>query len=215
MSSLAAEVSNSSPFEPSSSTSANTIDNSESSSSSSASNSVQNQLSIENSLSSPLTSSGSSSTTLNPSIESQTNNNMNNSGVASTALTNANFTAIPYLTHYLYPFQSESFLSATDLIAPSPASSASSNQSQNDAHSSHSSMDEPEMKKVKLSHYQYVNLIQNLKQSNSLFSYNAHNTASASTLNSVYSGNSIFMVHKKLEERIGGILCCTVCLGMN
>jgi hypothetical protein len=25
---------------------------------------------------------------------------------------------------------------------------------------------------------------------------------------------SIYMVHKKLEERIGGILCCTVCLDL-
>lgn len=26
--------------------------------------------------------------------------------------------------------------------------------------------------------------------------------------------SNIYMVHKKLEERIGGILCCTVCLDL-
>ena len=28
------------------------------------------------------------------------------------------------------------------------------------------------------------------------------------------SNSNIYMVHKKLEERIGGILCCTVCLDL-
>lgn len=28
------------------------------------------------------------------------------------------------------------------------------------------------------------------------------------------SNSNIYLVHKKLEERIGGILCCTVCLDL-
>ena len=62
-------------------------------------------------------------------------------------------------------------------------------------------LDEPETKKVKVSHFQY--LMENLK------SGGGNNLNTAMT----YTNSSIFMVHKKLEERIGGILCCTVCLG--
>ena len=62
-------------------------------------------------------------------------------------------------------------------------------------------LDEPEIKKVKVSHFQY--LMENLKSGGG----NNLNTAMS------YTNSSIFMVHKKLEERIGGILCCTVCLG--
>ncbi len=78
-------------------------------------------------------------------------------------------------------------------------------------------LDEPEAKKVKLAHYQYLNLIENLKQTNSVMSGGGgvggggggNNLTAALS----YTNSSIFMVHKKLEERIGGILCCTVCLG--
>ena len=213
MSSIAAEVSNSSPFEPSSSTSSTgSLDNSESSmSSSSVSNSAQLS---DNSTAS----SGSMSISVNMSPEmQQATGNVPSGGtsgptqVISAALANANFTAIPYLSHYLYPFQTDAFSSGvSDLVAASPASSSSSNSSYSN---SSSTTDEPEAKKVKLSHYQYVNLIQNLKQSNSLSSINAQHMASAAVqLN--YPSNSFFMVHKKLEERIGGILCCTVCLGV-
>lgn len=72
-------------------------------------------------------------------------------------------------------------------------------------------LDEPEAKKVKLAHYQYLNLIENLKQTNSMMNGGGNNNNLTAALS--YTNSSIFMVHKKLEERIGGILCCTVCLG--
>lgn len=97
----------------------------------------------------------------------------------------------------MYPFQSTT--------AQSPPSSFSNN---NDTIGN--STAEPETKKVKLSHYQYLNLIENLKNSNNLFSVNP---TPALPISSAGSSN-ILMVHKKLEERIGGILCCTVCLDL-
>jgi hypothetical protein len=58
--------------------------------------------------------------------------------------------------------------------------------------------DEPEHKKIKLTHY----AIKDLKHQTNL-------------LNSFYQqNNNYYFGHKKLEERIGGILCCTVCLDL-
>ena len=71
--------------------------------------------------------------------------------------------------------------------------------------------DEPEHKKVKLAHFHYYHQSQlfadNYKQANMHMS-----SKLMSTPNSM--SNNIYMVHKKLEERIGGILCCTVCLDL-
>lgn len=74
--------------------------------------------------------------------------------------------------------------------------------------------DEPELKKVKLSHFHsyYQNQLFNdsLKQAN--LQHMSSKLMSSSAASSM--SNNIYMVHKKLEERIGGILCCTVCLDL-
>jgi len=70
--------------------------------------------------------------------------------------------------------------------------------------------DEPELKKVKLAHFHFYQnqlFADNFKQANMQMS-----SKLISTPNSM--SNNIYMVHKKLEERIGGILCCTVCLDL-
>ena len=65
------------------------------------------------------------------------------------------------------------------------------------------SNDEPELKKVKLAHYTFFKnhmFPDSLKQQQQMM---------ASGQNS-----NMYSQHKKLEERIGGILCCTVCLDL-
>ena len=67
-----------------------------------------------------------------------------------------------------------------------------------------SSSEEPELKKVKLTHYQLSNqflLPEGLKSS--------QQSQNLSSNNSMY-----LTLHRKLEERIGNILCCTVCLDL-
>ena len=58
--------------------------------------------------------------------------------------------------------------------------------------------DEPEHKKVKLTHY---SIKSDIKHQNMLSNFYNQN-------------NNYYLGHKKLEERIGGILCCTVCLDL-
>ncbi len=61
------------------------------------------------------------------------------------------------------------------------------------------SSDEPELKKVKLVHYNFFKnhmFADNLKQQQ------------------MGQNSNMYSHHKKLEERIGGILCCTVCLDL-
>ena len=72
--------------------------------------------------------------------------------------------------------------------------------------------DEPELKKVKLAHFHYYQnqlFADSLKQANLQISSKLMSSSAASSMS-----NNIYMVHKKLEERIGGILCCTVCLDL-
>lgn len=67
---------------------------------------------------------------------------------------------------------------------------------------------EPELKKVKLTHYQL-----NSSNNNGNLKANDLLTASNYFLNDA-SLHNFLMAHKKLEERLGGILCCTVCLDL-
>ena len=69
--------------------------------------------------------------------------------------------------------------------------------------------DEPEPKKVKLTHYQLNK--QYLIGPESMLLKQTQFTGGGGILE---SSTNMYAVHKKLEERIGGILCCTVCLDL-
>jgi hypothetical protein len=80
-------------------------------------------------------------------------------------------------------------------------------------------VDEPEFKKIKLTHLhlnkQYLlGAGEHLKHLSRFGNSAATSTSSSSNTESNSSSNNMYAVHKKLEERIGGILCCTVCLDL-
>lgn len=71
---------------------------------------------------------------------------------------------------------------------------------------------EPEFKKAKLT----VNFLQHSleNKANMLFGPACYPNTSDQSSSSLSNNNSVYIAHKKLEERIGGILCCTVCLDL-
>lgn len=72
---------------------------------------------------------------------------------------------------------------------------------------------EPEFKKLKSNHYQY-NLNTNSFYYTTPSSINLTSADMYNPSGGAHNKDSIYLVHKKLEERIGGILCCTVCLDL-
>lgn len=73
------------------------------------------------------------------------------------------------------------------------------------------SQDEPKMKKVKLNHFNFFKnqlFADSYKQQQSNMMHGSGSNTNSQDLQAFY------MNHKKLEERIGGILCCTVCLDL-
>lgn len=90
-----------------------------------------------------------------------------------------------------YQFSSEALLNQNDSLGSiaNPQASVSS-QSNKDNNS-----DEPNSKKTKFGHQYFKN-------------------QSLSDTPTSNSKENLFIAHKKLEERIGGILCCTVCLDL-
>jgi hypothetical protein len=76
-----------------------------------------------------------------------------------------------------------------------------------------SSENEPEMKKVKLAHFNFFKnqlFADSLKREQNMMPNQGNYMPGMSGKNS----QSLYLNHKKLEERIGGILCCTVCLDL-
>lgn len=72
------------------------------------------------------------------------------------------------------------------------------------------SQDEPKMKKVKLNHFNFFKnqlFADGYKQQGNMMHGSGSNTSSQDL-------QAFYMNHKKLEDRIGGILCCTVCLDL-
>lgn len=118
--------------------------------------------------------------------------------------------SINSIMNLIYPsYQAQSSLSTEpEAGAHSEVSAADNNLSVAAAISGASatlaaSNDEPELKKVKLAHYTFFKnhmFPDSLKQQQQMM---------ASGQNS-----NMYSQHKKLEERIGGILCCTVCLDL-
>ncbi len=93
-----------------------------------------------------------------------------------------------------------------------PASSMSVSAAISGASATLASADEPELKKVKLTNYNFFK--------SKLFADSVKQgmTSAGGACVQLYSGQtsppSIYTSHKRLEERIGGILCCTVCLDL-
>jgi hypothetical protein len=85
---------------------------------------------------------------------------------------------------------------------PSPSSGVPSDQAN---FSSSTSINEPELKKVKLTH-EFNQPEDSIRSSSKM--------ALSSSTDNPEMNNNLYLVHKKLEERIGGILCCTVCLDL-
>ncbi len=120
------------------------------------------------------------------------------------------------LHNYVYQsYHPQSFHSTTIPVPPITVSAMSGGggggSASNVMSMSAGPIDEPEFKKVKLSHLhlnkQYLlGGADSSKQHLSRFS--------GATSSSAEGANNMYAVHKKLEERIGGILCCTVCLDL-
>jgi hypothetical protein len=122
-------------------------------------------------------------------------------------------TSINSIMNFIYPnYQSQQQHLSMEHSGNTSVLDTSSNMSVAAAISGASATlaDEPELKKVKLAHFHFYQnqlFADNFKQANMQMS-----SKLISTPNSM--SNNIYMVHKKLEERIGGILCCTVCLDL-
>ena len=74
------------------------------------------------------------------------------------------------------------------------------------------SHEEPKLKKVKLNHYNYFKshlFAGGMAQSNNVMLGSGSGGAGGSC-----NTSDFYVTHKKLEDRIGGILCCTVCLDL-
>ena len=72
---------------------------------------------------------------------------------------------------------------------------------------------EPELKRMKPSSSSYGGQLVSLKESESMLLMDSGG-GGGSRGGGGGGMSNIYMVHKKLEERIGGILCCTVCLDL-
>lgn len=149
---------------------------------------------------------GSSSASSTYSDDHHSNNNNNNilnetispNSSASSASTYYSESNQPTIHNYIYHSYQQHYQNTSNLMASSNPPTNSAGMA-----SAHLIADEPEFKKAKLTYYQLLN-----KQ-------HLHNE-SAKSQSGTYGNaqTNMYGVHKKLEERIGGILCCTVCLDL-
>ena len=128
--------------------------------------------------------------------------------------------AINSIMNFIYPNYQQNPISTSVAasessvsVADQPAANLSVAAAVSGASAILSAADEPELKKVKLAHFTFF---QNQLFADSLAKqqHAAANMLSPPGYTSAATSNSIYIAHKKLEERIGGILCCTVCLDL-